>query len=52
MKNSIMISGLGELGIVFITGKVYSINLVGVTAGVAAVFLGQVVLSITTDTIG
>ncbi len=47
-----MIGGLGELGIIFITGIVYSINLAGVTAGVAAVFLGQMVLSITADTIG
>jgi len=42
----------GALGIVIITGIAYSINLAGVTAGVAAVFLGQMVLSVFIDTMG
>ena len=42
----------GILGIIIITGIAYSINLAGVTAGVAAVFLGQIVLSVIIDTMG
>lgn len=42
----------GALGIIIITGIAYSINLAGVTAGVAAVFLGQMVLSVIIDTMG
>ena len=42
----------GALGIVIIMGISYSINLAGVTAGVAAVFLGQMVLSTIADTSG
>jgi bacterial/archaeal transporter family-2 protein len=42
----------GALGIIIIMGISYSINLAGVTAGVAAVFLGQMVLSTIADTSG
>jgi transporter family-2 protein len=42
----------GALGIIIITGIAFSINLAGVTAGVAAIFLGQMVLSTIVDTMG
>ena len=42
----------GALGIIIIMGIAYSINLAGVTAGVAAVFLGQMVLSVIADSYG
>ena len=42
----------GALGIVIIMGIAFSINLAGVTAGVAAVFLGQMFLSVIADTSG
>jgi len=42
----------GALGILIITGVAYSINLAGVTAGVAAMFLGQMVISAIADTMG
>jgi len=42
----------GALGIIIITGVAFSINLAGVTAGVAAIFLGQMVLSTIVDTMG
>ena len=42
----------GALGILIITGVAYSINLAGVTAGIAAMFLGQMVLSAVADTMG
>lgn len=42
----------GALGILIITGVAYSINLAGITAGVAAMFLGQMVFSAVADTIG
>jgi len=48
----LIILGSGALGILIITGISYSINLAGVTAGVAAVFLGQMVLSVIVDTMG
>ena len=48
----LMILGSGALGIFIISGIAYSINLAGVTAGVAAVFLGQMVLSVIVDTMG
>ena len=52
-KNSLgLILISGALGIIIITGIAYSINLAGVTAGVAAVFLGQMVLSVIIDTMG
>ena len=47
-----MILMSGALGIIIITGIAYSINLAGVTAGVAAIFLGQMVLSVIIDTMG
>jgi uncharacterized membrane protein YdcZ (DUF606 family) len=47
-----MILVSGALGIIIIMGISYSINLAGVTAGVAAVFLGQMVLSTIADTSG
>ena len=40
------------LGILIITGVAYSINLAGVTAGLAAMFLGQMVISAFADTMG
>ncbi|MDO9546076.1 MAG: DMT family transporter [Pelolinea sp.] len=42
----------GALGIIIIIGVSYSINLAGVTAGVAAIFLGQMFLSLIADTSG
>ena len=52
-KNALgLILTSGALGIIIITGIAYSINLAGVTAGVAAVFLGQMVLSVIFDTMG
>ena len=42
----------GALGIIIITGIAFSINLAGVTAVVAAIFLGQMVLSTIVDTMG
>jgi len=52
-KNALgLILTSGALGIIIITGIAYSINLAGVTAGVAAVFLGQMVLSVIIDTMG
>jgi len=42
----------GALGIIIITGIAFSINLAGVTAVVAAIFLGQMVLSTIVDSIG
>ena len=48
----VMILISGALGIIIITGIAFSINLAGVTAGVAAIFLGQMVLSTIVDTIG
>jgi len=48
----VMIITSGALGIIIITGVAYSINLAGVTAGIAAVFLGQMVLSTIADTMG
>ena len=42
----------GALGIIIITGIAFSINLAGDTAGVAAIFLGQMVLSTIVDTMG
>jgi len=48
----VLIFTSGALGIIIITGIAYSINLAGVTAGVAAVFLGQIVLSTIIDTMG
>ena len=52
-KNALgMILISGALGIIIITGIAFSINLTGVTAGVAAVFLGQMVLSVIIDTMG
>jgi transporter family-2 protein len=42
----------GALGIIIITGIAFSINLAGVTAGVAAIVLGQMVLSTIVDTMG
>jgi transporter family-2 protein len=42
----------GALGIIIIIGISFSINLAGVTAGVAAVFLGQMFLSVIADTSG
>ena len=46
----IFISGM--LGIIIIIGISFSINLAGVTAGIAAVFLGQMFLSVIADTYG
>jgi len=52
-KNALgMILISGALGIIIITGIAYSINLAGVTAGVAAILLGQMVLSVIIDTMG
>jgi len=48
----VMILISGALGIIIITGVAFSINLAGVTAGVAAIFLGQMVLSTIVDTMG
>jgi uncharacterized membrane protein YdcZ (DUF606 family) len=42
----------GALGIIIITGIAFSICLAGVTAGVAAIFLGQMVLSTIADSMG
>jgi len=42
----------GALGIIIITGIAFSIGLAGVTAGVAAIFLGQMVLSTIADSMG
>lgn len=46
----VIISGI--LGIFIIIGISFSINLAGVTAGIAAVFLGQMFLSVIADTSG
>ena len=52
-QNALLIIILsGALGILIITGVAYSINLAGVTAGIAAMFLGQMVLSAAADTMG
>jgi len=42
----------GALGIVIIMGIAFSIDLAGVAAGSAAVFLGQMFLSVIADTMG
>ena len=47
-----MILTSGALGIFIIIGISFSINLAGVAAGSAAVFLGQMLLSITADSMG
>lgn len=42
----------GALGILIITGIAFSIDLAGVAAGGAAIFLGQMVLSVVADNMG
>ena len=48
----VMIFMSGALGIIIITGIAYSINLAGITAGIAAIFLGQMVVSTIADSMG
>ena len=48
----IMISTAGFLGILIVTGVSFSLQRVGVTAGLAMIILGQMLLSIIIDTKG
>lgn len=52
MQTLSMIFLSGALGIAIIMGIAFSINLAGVAAGSAAVFLGQMFLSVIADTMG
>lgn len=47
-----MVTGAGLLGILIITGAAFSFPRTGVAAGVAAVILGQLVISVLADTSG
>jgi transporter family-2 protein len=48
----VMLIVAGALGIVIITGVAFSLQRVGVAAGLASVILGQLVISIIADTTG
>jgi bacterial/archaeal transporter family-2 protein len=48
----IMMSSAGLLGILIITGVSFSLQRVGVTAGLAIIILGQMILSVLIDTKG
>jgi bacterial/archaeal transporter family-2 protein len=48
----IMMSSAGLLGVMIITGVSFSLQRVGVTAGIAIIILGQMILSVIIDTKG
>lgn len=51
-KALIMVSSAGLLGILIITGVSFSLQRVGVTAGLAIIIMGQMILSVIIDTKG